>query len=103
MASIDALLKQHRLIALDTCLWIYHFERHPKFSKAAERILSAVNILLEAAQLRALHGFRTPDAIILETEKEHRTTLMVTNDQSWSKFPDLAMLCLSEPVSFHDS
>lgn len=144
MGSITDLLKKHRLIALDTCLWIYHFEKHPELAKSVEQILTAVaagqcraivselvlleltagplklgrqdvadeyetllthfpgltlapvtrSILLHAAQLRALHGFRTPDAIILATAKEHGVTLVVTNDQSWSKYPDLATLCL---------
>ena len=146
MGSVTALLKKHRIIALDTCLWIYHFERHPEFSRPAAQILTAVakgqcqaiaselvlielitgplrlgrqdiadeyeillthyphlslapitrHILLEAAQIRALHGFRTPDAIMLATAKEYSATLVVTNDQSWSRYPHLDMLCLSE-------
>ena len=148
MGSVTALLKKHRIIALDTCLWIYHFERHPEFSKPVELILTAVargrckaiaselvllelitgplklgrqdaadeyetllthypnltlapitrNILLEAAQIRALYGFRTPDAIILATAKEHGAILVVTNDQNWSRYPDFTMLCLSDFV-----
>lgn len=146
MGSITNLLKKHHVIALDTCLWIYHFEQHPAYSKSVEQILTSVakgqckavaselvllelitgplklgrqdvadeyetllthypgltlmpitrNILLEAANIRALYGFRTPDAIILSTAKEYGATLVVTNDQSWSKFSDLTMLCLSE-------
>ena len=145
MGSITDLLKNHRIIALDTCLWIYHFERHPELSRPAEQILTAVakgqckavaselilfelitgplklgrqdiadeyeallmhfpnltlapitrNILLEAAQIRALYGFRTPDAIILATARKHDATLVVTNDQSWSRYPDLATVNLA--------
>ncbi len=125
MGSVTDLLKKHRVIALDTCLWIYHFEKHPELSKPVEQILTSVakgqckaiaselvllelitgplklgrqdvadeyetllthfpnltlapitrNMLLEAAQMRALYGFRTPDAIILATAKEHGATL----------------------------
>ena len=146
MGSVTALLKKHRIIALDTCLWIYHFEQHPELSKPVGQILTAVargqckaiaselvllelitgplklgrqdaadeyetllthypnltlapitrNILLEAAQIRALHGFRTPDAIILATAKQHGATLVVTNDLNWSRYPDLTILCLSD-------
>ena len=146
MGPVTELLKKHRVIALDPCLWIYHFEQHTELSKPVEQILSAVargqcraiaselvllelitgplklgrqdvadeyelllsyypnlllapitrNILLAAAQIRASHGFRTPDAIILATAKEHDATLVVTNDQSWSRYPALKMLCLSE-------
>ena len=146
MGSLTTLLKKHRIIALDTCLWIYHFEKHPELSKPVEQILTSVangkcraivseltlmelitgplklgrqdaadeyetlithfpnlilapitrNILLEAAQIRALYGFRTPDAIILATAKEHGATLVVTNDQGWSAYPDPTMLCLCD-------
>jgi uncharacterized protein len=146
MGSVTGLLHKHRIIALDTCLWIYHFEQHSELAKPVAQILTSVarghckgivselvllelltgplklgrqdiadeyetlithypnlalvpitrNILLEAARLRALHGCRTPDAIILATAKEHGATLVVTNDQSWSRYTDLTILCLSE-------
>jgi predicted nucleic acid-binding protein len=146
MGSITNLLKKHRVVALDTCLWIYHFEQHPQYSKLVEQILTAIakgqckataselvllelmtgplklgrqdvadeyetllthfpnlefipitrNILLEAAKIRALHGFRTPDAIILATAKEQNATLVITNDQNWSRYPELTTLCLAE-------
>ena len=146
MGSVTNLLKKHSTIALDTCVWIYHFEQNPEFADNTRQILTAVakgqcrtvvselllmelitgplklgrqdvadeyetllthypnltlapitrNVLLEAAQMRALYGFRTPDAIILATAKEYGATLVVTNDQSWSRYPHLTMLCLSE-------
>ena len=148
MGSITVLLKKHRVIALDTCPWIYHFEKHPVFSKPVEQILTSVakgqckavaselvllelitgplklgrqdaadeyetllthypnltlapitrNILLEAAQIRAVYGFRTPDAIILATAKEYDAKLIVTNDKSWSRYPEHITLCLSEII-----
>ena len=146
MGSVTDLLKKHSIIALDTCIWIYHFEQHPEFADLSSQILTAIakrqcqavvseltlmelitaplklgrqdvadeyetlllhypnltlapitrNILLDAAQIRALHGFRTPDAIILATAKEHVATLAVTNDQKWSKYTGIKSLCLGE-------
>ncbi len=147
--TITELLKQHRIIALDTCLWIYHFEHHPMYSSQAGQILTAVqegrckaviselvllelvtgplklgkqdvadeyetllthfpnmtlapvtrNIVLEAARIRALYGYRTPDAIILATAKEHSATLVVTNDQQWGDYPELAILNLDKKTA----
>jgi uncharacterized protein len=144
--TIAGLLKHHRIIALDTCLWIYHFENHPVYSMQAGQVLRAVqegqckaviselvlmelvagplklgkqdvadeyetllthfpnlslapvtrSILLEAARIRALHGYRTPDAIMLATAKEHAATLVVTNDQTWSRHQELTILNLEE-------
>lgn len=42
MGSIAETLKKHRIIALDTSLWIYHFEQHPQFSEISGEILTAV-------------------------------------------------------------
>jgi hypothetical protein len=40
------ILTEHDLIALDTCLWIYHFENHPIYRKWTKPILQAVNFLV---------------------------------------------------------
>ncbi|RKZ41372.1 MAG: type II toxin-antitoxin system VapC family toxin [Gammaproteobacteria bacterium] len=37
------ILTDHDLIALDTCLWIYHLEDHPIYRKWTKQILQAVN------------------------------------------------------------
>lgn len=145
MESLKTLFKKHRVIALDTCVWIYHFEQNPEYAEITSRILTVVAkgqckaivseltlmelitgplklgrqdiadeyetllthypnltlapvtraILLDAAQIRSLYGIRTPDAIHLATAKECGATLMVTNDLSWLKYPDLESLCLS--------
>lgn len=146
MGSVTQILRKHRVIALDTCVWIYHFEGNPEFAESSNQILTAIAknncraviseltlmeliigplklnrqdiadeyelllshypnltlvpisrpILLLAAQIRALYGFRTPDAIILATAKESNASLIVTNDQNWSKYPALESLWLKE-------
>jgi uncharacterized protein len=42
VGSIASALANHRLIALDTSVWIYHFEGSPVFGPAADDILNAV-------------------------------------------------------------
>jgi len=145
MESLKALFKKHQVIALDTCVWIYHFEQKPEFADITRQILTVVvkgqckaiaseltlmelitgplklgrqdmadeyetllthypnltlapvtrTILLDAARIRSLYGIRTPDAIHLATARDCGATLMVTNDLSWSKYPDLESICLS--------
>lgn len=68
MESLKALFKKHRVIALDTCVWIYHFEQNPEFAEITRQILTVV---------------------------AKGQCLEVTNDQSWSRYPDLTMLCLT--------
>ncbi|MEX0827855.1 MAG: PIN domain-containing protein [Haliea sp.] len=146
MGSVTRQLHKHRLIALDTCVWIYHFEQHPRFGKTAGDVLDAVanghcraaiseltlmelltgplkldrqdvadeyelllshypnlslvpvtrNVLLDAAQIRASHGFNTPDAIILATARQSGASLVVTNDRRWGNFPGVKVLFLGE-------
>lgn len=146
MGSITETLKKHRIVTLDTCVWIYHFEQDPHFAALTDEILTAVakghcqgiiseltlmelitgplkldrqdiadeyellishfpnltaapiskNILLQAAQIRAVYGFKTPDAIILATAKEYNASLIVTNDQNWSNFQEIKSLYLTD-------
>jgi len=37
------IFKGHQLIALDTCVWIYHFENHPIYSLWTKPILQAIS------------------------------------------------------------
>lgn len=43
MAALASALAGHRLIALDTSVWIYHFEGSAAHGQAADRVLEAVS------------------------------------------------------------
>lgn len=43
MAPLTSLLAGHRLVALDTSIWIYHFEGSSAYGRAADSLLEAVN------------------------------------------------------------
>ncbi|MFM9885619.1 MAG: type II toxin-antitoxin system VapC family toxin [Burkholderiales bacterium] len=145
MAGVAAALAGHRLIALDTSVWIYHFEGSTTYGRTADAILEAVSggrvaavaselvllellvaplkkgaqdaadeiemtllhfpnlqlapvtrdVLLRAAEIRALYGLRTPDAIMVATAVESGATLVVTNDDAWRKVRELKVMLLS--------
>lgn len=40
---MKAVTQGHRVVALDTCLWIYHIAEHPAYSRLASRILGEVS------------------------------------------------------------
>jgi predicted nucleic acid-binding protein len=42
LAAIASALAGHRLVALDTSVWIYHFEGSTAFGRAADGVLEAV-------------------------------------------------------------
>lgn len=43
MAALASALSGHRLIALDSSVWIYHFEGSGSYGRAADRVLDAVS------------------------------------------------------------
>ncbi len=146
MGALASALAGHRLIALDTSVWIYHFEGSVAYGQAADSVLDAVAqarigavvselVLLEllvaplkqgsqdaadeielallhfphlqfapvtravftrAAEMRALYGLRTPDAIMLATAVESGATLAVTNDSAWRRVNEIKVLLLRD-------
>ena len=140
------LLGEHKIIALDSCIWIYHLENHPDYVSLTSQVLEAVeggickavsseltlleilvrplqldlsdvadeyelllssfphlslkpisrDILLRAAEIRAGHGLRTPDAIIVPTAMAAEATLLVTNDHHFSRVPGIQVACLAD-------
>jgi hypothetical protein len=42
LAALARTLARHRLVALDTSVWIYHFEQSAVYGNAADRVLNAV-------------------------------------------------------------
>lgn len=146
---MKSLLKTHKVIALDSCVWIYHLEKHPDYSILTRQVLEAVeggacqavsseltlleilvrplqlelqdvadeyelllssfpnlslepitkDILLSAASIRAIHGLRTPDAIVTATAMAAGATLLVTNDRHLSRVPGMEVVCLADFLS----
>lgn len=43
MAALASALVGHKLVALDTSVWIYHFEGSAAYGQAADSILEAIN------------------------------------------------------------
>lgn len=54
------------------------------------------DVLLEAARLRAAHGLKTPDAIVLATGLQAGATLAVSNDRAWRRVSGIETMLLSE-------
>ncbi|HEY7153656.1 MAG TPA: PIN domain-containing protein [Gemmataceae bacterium] len=59
----------------------------------------ARSILESAAQLRAGHNLKTPDAIHAATSLAHGASLFVTNDVGFRRVPGLPVAILSEIAS----
>jgi len=55
------------------------------------------SVLVRATEIRARHGLRTPDAIMIATAIESDATLAVTNDRDWQKVDEIEILLLQDP------
>jgi len=42
LAAVASALAGHRLVALDTSVWIYHFEGSAAYGRAADSVLEAI-------------------------------------------------------------
>lgn len=143
---MKSLIARHKTIALDTSIFIYHFEGNPLYVGLTTLVLDRIQsgksrgiaselslheilvrplklqlpdvadeyellltsfpnlfltpvsrqILLKAAELRAIHGFRAPDAIIIATAVVNRATLLITNDKNWKRLKEPAIACLDD-------
>lgn len=139
-------LRAHRVIAIDTCIFIYQWEANPRYSPLSDLVFSSVErsdllavtstismtellvhpyrdkkisevndlmgllsdypnlswispdlaIAARAAQLRAVHGLQTADALQAATALELRVTAIVTNDPIFRKVTGLAALILDD-------
>jgi predicted nucleic acid-binding protein len=56
----------------------------------------SLDILESAAELRAIHRLKTPDAIHAASAFAQGCTLFVTNDQDFKRIPNLNVAVLSE-------
>lgn len=146
MAQVASALAGHRLIALDSSVWIYHFESAASLGRHASEVIGAVaagrveavsselvllellvapmrkdmhdvadeiellltrhphfallpvsrEVLIRAAELRARHRLRTPDAIMLATALLAGATLAVTNDRKWRRIDGIEVMVLGD-------
>ena len=52
----------------------------------------------QAAKLRAAHGFKLPDAIIIATALETRCDMVVGNDAAWRRLPEFPFVHLDSQL-----
>ena len=94
MGSIVETLKKHRIIALDTSLWIYHFEQHPKFADLSGEILTAV----AKQRCRAVISELTLMELITGPLKLDRLDIADEYELLLSHYPNLILVPISRNI-----
>lgn len=85
MKALQDLLKNHSVIGLDTSIFIYHLEDHPRYSPLTEIIFSA----LEKGLNKGVTSYLTLMEILVKPKKEG--LLQVARDYEYylTTFPNL--------------
>lgn len=94
MGSITETLKKHRIIALDTSLWIYHFEQHPQFAELSGEILTAV----ANKRCRAVISDLTLMELVTGPLKLDRQDIADEYELLLSHYPNLTLVPVSRSI-----
>ena len=86
-------LKGHKRVLIDTSVWIYHFEQHPKYAAAAGQVIEG----LEAGQFRGVASELTLLELTVRPLQLGRQDVADEYEILLSYFPNLEL----EPIT-HD-
>ena len=94
---MKTVLARHSVIALDSSIWIYHFENHPDYLPVTTEILNAV----EQGALRAVASELTILEIIVRPLKLELYDAADDYEILLSEFPNLALLPVTRSILRH--
>ena len=94
MAALKAVLARHRVIALDTSIWIYHFENHPEYLPVTTQVLTAV----ERGDLQAVASELTILEIIVRPLKLELYDAADDYEILLSGFPNLTLIPVTRSI-----
>lgn len=87
-------LQGHRRILVDTCVWIYHLEQHPRFAAAAAEVLTAI----EAGTVRGIGSELTLLELTVRPLQLRRQDVADAYELLLDQFPNLELLPVSRDV-----
>ncbi len=94
---MKSLLARHRLIALDTSIFIYHFENHPDYVRLTTELLNTV----EKGTIRALASELTLLEILVRPLKLELQDVADDYEILLTEFPNLALIPISRSIIRH--
>ena len=91
---MSELLGQHRVVALDTCVWIYHLEGHPDYRGLTTEILTAVS----AGKCAAVVSELTLMELLVRPLKLEREEVADEYETLLTHFPNLSLVAIRREI-----
>lgn len=89
--SLDAFLKRHRHIFIDTSLFIYHVEKHPRYHVVCDKIFRDI----ESGRLRASTSTLLLLEILVQPYRLKKESLVLNFYSLLTTYPNLAWIDLT--------
>jgi len=87
-------LRGHKTILLDTSIWIYHLEQHPRFGGIATKILSA----LESGEFHGIASELILTELLVRPLKLNRQDIADEYELLLSNFPNLTFIPVDREI-----
>ncbi len=91
---MSELLGQHRVVALDTCVWIYHLEGHPDYRGLTTEILAAVS----AGKCAAVVSELTLMELLVRPLQLEREEVADEYETLLTHFPNLSLIPIRREI-----
>lgn len=95
MGALSQRLDRHLLVGLDTCVFIYHLERHPSYLTITQRLFSSI----ERGQLHAVTSVITIMELITRPLSLGQTDAARDYEAVVAHFPHLAIADVDRDVA----
>lgn len=91
---MSELLGQHRVVALDTCVWICHLEGHPDYRGLTSEILTAVS----AGKFTAVVSELTLMELLVRPLQLEREDVVDEHEALLTHFPNVSLVAIRREI-----
>lgn len=92
---VSSFLRRHELVAIDTAVFIYHFEDHPRYRSLTVPLFEAV----ESGRCHAVTSVLTRLEVLVKPLKGGRDDVAEAYRLILDTFPNLQQIVVDEPVA----
>lgn len=95
MVNIRRRVARHALVGLDTSIWIYHFDGHPRYAKIVRQILEAV----KAGRPRAIVSTVTVMECTVRPYQLNQPSVAAHYEAVLSRFPNTQLVNVTPGIA----